>query len=321
MGGTALKRNSIASAQNIREHEKPIQGAHLTADGQEKLTNYITSNDLFSDFSSNTIEKLYEICDIIPFRENDTIVQQGEEASWVGFLIEGDLSIIVSGREVARQAEGEIIGELSVLEGGKRTATCIAARKGQIAAIKFDVLDVLHEVNPELSVKLHTAFGISGVAKLRSRLSNNVGSSKSPKSNARKSNNNQKDIDNENKTSIAKRRKRSKRRRQSVTFSDTNSKMLKSNAGEIFYRVQVIKAQQEAKLAEEERLKHMSDAERMKRRANTADIVRKKLSRENDAMKEELDALRKFKAASLAINASRAFAIEGKSAQARRDGV
>ena len=179
----------------------------------------------------------------------------------------------------------------------------------------------MHEVNPELSVKLHTAFGISGVAKLRSRLSNNVGSSKSPKSNARKSNNNQKDIDNENKTSIAKRRKRSKRRRQSVTFSDTNSKMLKSNAGEIFYRVQVIKAQQEAKLAEEERLKHMSDAERMKRRANTADIVRKKLSRENDAMKEELDALRKFKAASLAINASRAFAIEGKSAQARRDSV
>ena len=65
----------------------------------------------------------------------------------------------------------------------------------------------------------------------------------------------------------------------------------------------------------------MSDAERMKRRANTADIVRKKLSRENDAKKEELDALRKFKAASLAINASRAFAIEGKSAQARRDGV
>ena len=34
----------------------------------------------------------------------------------------------------------------------------------------FDVLDVLHEVNPELSVKLHTAFGISGVAKLRARL-------------------------------------------------------------------------------------------------------------------------------------------------------
>ena len=69
------------------------------------MTNYITSNDLFSDFSSNTIEKLYEICDIIPFRENDTIVQQGEEASWVGFLIEGDLSIIVSGREVARCGE------------------------------------------------------------------------------------------------------------------------------------------------------------------------------------------------------------------------
>ena len=103
------------------------------------------------------------------------------------------------------------------------------------------------------------------------------------------------------------RRKRSKRRRQSVTFSD-DKKMLKSNAGEIFYRVQVMKAQQEAKFAEEERLKHMSDAERMKRRANTADIVRKKLSRENEAMKEELSALRKFKAASLAINASRAFA-------------
>ena len=88
--------------------------------------------------------------------------------------------------------------------------------------------------------------------------------------------------------------------------------MLKSNANEIFYRVQIMKAQQEAKMADEERQKHLDDAARMKRRANTADIVRKKLSRENAAMKEELDALRKFKAASLAINASRAFAAERK---------
>ena len=72
-----------------------------------------------------------------------------------------------------------------------------------------------------------------------------------------------------------------------------------------------LKAQQEAKMADEERQKHLDDAARMKRRANTADIVRKKLSRENAAMKEELDALRKFKAASLAINASRAFAVAG----------
>ena len=45
---------------------------------------------------------MYEICDIVP-RANDTILQQGEEASWVGFLIEGDLSIIVNEKEVAKQ--------------------------------------------------------------------------------------------------------------------------------------------------------------------------------------------------------------------------
>eukprot|EP00944_MAST-04C_sp_MAST-4C-sp1_P001525 g1525.t1 len=110
--------------------------------------------------------------------------------------------------------------------------------------------------------------------------------------------------------SLSKRRKKSKRRRQSVTFAD-GGRMLKSNANEIFYRVQIMKAQQEAKMADEERQKHVDNAARMKRRASTADIVRKKLSRENAAMKEELDALRKFKAASLAINASRAFAVAG----------
>ena len=98
-----------------------------------------------------------------------------------------------------------------------------------------------------------------------------------------------------------------------MTFAD-GGRMLKSNASEIFYRVQIMKAQQEAKMADEERQKHLDDAARMKRRANTADIVRKKLSRENAAMKEELDALRKFKAASIAINASRAFAAEGANA-------
>ena len=62
-----------------------------------------------------------------------------------------------------------------MLEGGSRTATCKGAGSGVIGAISFDNLDTLHEEDPELAVKLFTAFGIAGVAKLRARLNSSQG--------------------------------------------------------------------------------------------------------------------------------------------------
>ena len=62
-----------------------------------------------------------------------------------------------------------------MLEGGSRTATCKGAGSGVIGAISFDNLDTLHEEDPELAVKLFTAFGIAGVAKLRARLTSSQG--------------------------------------------------------------------------------------------------------------------------------------------------
>ena len=59
--------------------------------------------------------------------EGDTLTTQGEEADAIYLLLDGVLQVVVDGEQVADVGPGALIGERAVLEGGRRTATLVAA--------------------------------------------------------------------------------------------------------------------------------------------------------------------------------------------------
>ena len=72
------------------------------------------------------------------------LIQQGEDASWVGFLLEGSMDVFVGGNKVAAMGVGAILGCLRSLKGNK------GGKGGQdvIGAISFEALYHLHESVP-----------------------------------------------------------------------------------------------------------------------------------------------------------------------------
>ena len=79
------------------------------------------------EFTGHNLLDLVGLLDIHHTEKGDTVIQQGEEATWFGVLLEGELEVLVNGNSVAIMGPGAVMGELGFLESGHaRTATCVA---------------------------------------------------------------------------------------------------------------------------------------------------------------------------------------------------
>ena len=267
----------------------------------ELLYRFRDTSDFLDNFTDENINSLVNFLDILPFSKNDVLIKQNEEASWAGFVLDGDMGVEINigddgaTKKVATLGTGAIIGELAVLEGGKRTATCIGEEKGGvIGAISFDSLDTLHEEDPELAVKLFTAFGVAGVAKLRSRMTNMGGGSGGGGGGGKEGKEGKDGKD--GKDGKSKGRKGKNKRRKINTKGAAKKKKIDgftaSSAAEIFYTSMVAKAERETKLAEEDKKVVEQRIKKMKAKAKTEEILRRRANKKMKDMQEEIERLK-----------------------------
>jgi CRP-like cAMP-binding protein len=82
---------------------------------------------LFSDLNQRQLRRLGRDVKERTFNEGTSIVEQGQ-MSGIGFflIVEGEASVVVDGRRVARLGQGEHFGELALITESTRTATVTA---------------------------------------------------------------------------------------------------------------------------------------------------------------------------------------------------
>jgi Cyclic nucleotide-binding domain len=73
--------------------------------------------------------------------QGDVLVEQGERSDDLYLLLDGVLGVEVDGDLVAEIGPGAVLGERSVLEGGKRTATLRARTPCRLAVVPAELLD------------------------------------------------------------------------------------------------------------------------------------------------------------------------------------
>ena len=71
----------------------------------------------------------------------ETLTTQGETATDVYVVIDGQFEVVIDGSPVAEIGPGAVVGERAALEGGVRTATLRAMTRARVAAIAPDELD------------------------------------------------------------------------------------------------------------------------------------------------------------------------------------
>ena len=81
---------------------------------------------LFEGLSRRHLKQIAEHADEISFREREIIVEAGQRGGTFFVIVEGEVRVVRGDRTIARVGPGEFFGEISLLDGGPRSATVVA---------------------------------------------------------------------------------------------------------------------------------------------------------------------------------------------------
>jgi CRP-like cAMP-binding protein len=124
---------------------------------------------LFDGCSKRELQAIQKAGDEVTMTAGTLIVDQGQMGREAFVLLEGEVTVRRSGRKVTNLGPGAVIGELSLLDHGPRTASVIC----DTDCVLF-VLDQRHfhqviEKNPQIATKLLTT--LAGVIRQLDRKS------------------------------------------------------------------------------------------------------------------------------------------------------
>lgn len=115
----AVASGGISSARAPRQprSDRPLgrRGADLLA-----------QVPLFEGLSRRHLRKIAEHADEVSFRERETIVEVDQPGGTFFVIVQGEVRIVRGDRTIARAGPGEFFGEISLLDGGPRTASVVA---------------------------------------------------------------------------------------------------------------------------------------------------------------------------------------------------
>ena len=107
---------------------------------------------LFRDILGEEIAGLLPIVEQVEFAAGETLIRQGDDGDSLYIIVEGTLAIDVNGRGQGTKGPRDVIGELAILSGEPRAATCSAVSAGVALRIRREPFWELMRERPEVSL-------------------------------------------------------------------------------------------------------------------------------------------------------------------------
>jgi RimJ/RimL family protein N-acetyltransferase len=131
-----------------------------------EITEATRRSEIFKGLSNGELSELARICTMLPYKKGETICREGEKGQQIFVLAEGRASVISSSngkRKIGSINEGEIFGEMSIIEDLPRVADLVADVDSKLVVIDKAELENLMNRNSHLGkvVMQNIARGLS----------------------------------------------------------------------------------------------------------------------------------------------------------------
>ena len=115
---------------------------------------------LFKTMNAEELGTIAAIAETKPFGMGDTIFLNGDTAKAMYFIQLGTIKIQRSNKngdevDVAKLSTGSHFGEMGFIDGQTRSASAMAADRGELVVIPYEKLQVVLAKNPPLAVKFY----------------------------------------------------------------------------------------------------------------------------------------------------------------------
>ncbi|HYF12085.1 MAG TPA: cyclic nucleotide-binding domain-containing protein [Actinomycetota bacterium] len=109
---------------------------------------------LFEGLPKRTLKQLADHADVVTFNERDAIVEEGHAGGTFYVVVEGEAKVVRRKRTIAHVVPGEFFGEISLLDGGPRTASVIAETPVTTIRIFKRSFDKLVAADPSVASRM-----------------------------------------------------------------------------------------------------------------------------------------------------------------------
>jgi len=131
----------------------------------KQLTTVLEAIPLFEGLSHKQLRKVADLADVARFMAGATLVKQGVVGDSFYVVLTGQAKVIANKRTLNRLLPGDHFGEISLLDGGPRSASVVAETEMTLVIItQKDFLAMLNK-DPEITVCL-----LEGMARTVRRL-------------------------------------------------------------------------------------------------------------------------------------------------------
>lgn len=109
---------------------------------------------LFEGLSKRQLKQIADLAEIAQYMAGATLVKEGELGESFFVILSGEAKVKVRGRTVNRAIPGDHFGEISLLDGGPRTASVVADTPLTMLALPRSGFLRAIELEPAVGVKL-----------------------------------------------------------------------------------------------------------------------------------------------------------------------
>ncbi|HEX6002561.1 MAG TPA: cyclic nucleotide-binding domain-containing protein [Burkholderiales bacterium] len=146
----------VASDQdNLLRLEKIGKGTVLA----REISDLVGQSQFFAELSREEIAVLAEYVDVYRAQPGDIIIREGDAGDFMLLIVEGDVDILKKGARGEEQhmtsvGPGMTLGEMSMIDGEPRFATCLATRPTLFAVLTRDNMAKIILDRPGLGAKI-----------------------------------------------------------------------------------------------------------------------------------------------------------------------
>ncbi|XP_075251081.1 cAMP-dependent protein kinase type I-alpha regulatory subunit-like [Convolutriloba macropyga] len=135
----SLRRGGVSSEAVDEDAIAKFEKRTFPKSAEEKgaLCKALDSNILFRYLDENTRSDIFESMEPKTFKQGEEIITQGDEGDYFYLIHKGDVDVIVNKKKVSTLSEGGYFGELALIYGTPRSATCIVKSK-EVKTFRLD---------------------------------------------------------------------------------------------------------------------------------------------------------------------------------------
>jgi CRP/FNR family cyclic AMP-dependent transcriptional regulator len=109
---------------------------------------------IFAELTKKELGAIAAASKEVEHREGSVVAREGESGLGFFLILEGDADVSVGGEFIRKLGPGDFFGEISLLDGGPRSATVTTAGPTKMLGLTQWVFKRLVEQNPSLASKL-----------------------------------------------------------------------------------------------------------------------------------------------------------------------